>query len=126
MPRTIAAAIALAASVAVIPVAAQPAVAKPAAVQQAAAKKAAVKACYDGRCRLTLTKRVAFPVDPRFGITRLTVDFTADIVRVTGSGARAMSRTQIGKGGSGSVNGIGVRVESLSASKAVVVLTPKR
>ncbi|MFI7614496.1 hypothetical protein ACIBP6_25025 [Nonomuraea terrae] len=116
MPRTIATALALAASVAVIPVAAPPAVAKP----------AAVKACHDGRCRLTLTRSATFPVDPRFGITRLTVDFTADIVRVTGTGTRVTSRTQIGKGASGSVNGIGVRVESLSASKAVVVLTPER
>lgn len=85
-----------------------------------------VRSCFDGRCNLAIDRTTAFPVSPEFGITRLHITFTADVVTVTGTGEGVHSQARIGKGGSGSVNGIRVRVTALSQRKAVLVLTPKK
>ncbi|MFG2073106.1 hypothetical protein SAMN05421874_104211 [Nonomuraea maritima] len=85
-----------------------------------------VRDCFDGKCTLALGRATAFPVSPQFGITRLHIAFTADTVKVTGTGEGVRSQAQIRKGASGAVNGIGVRVTDLSQNKAVLVLTPKK
>ncbi|MFB4275534.1 MULTISPECIES: hypothetical protein [unclassified Nonomuraea] len=121
MPPKITTALAVAASIALTPVAAHLT-----ATGASAAAKPNLRACYDGRCELTLTKSVSFRVSPRFGITRLAIAFTAGTVRVKGTGPGVMSQAQLGEGTSGSVNGIGVRVVSLSSGKAVLRLAPGR
>jgi hypothetical protein len=85
-----------------------------------------LRACYDGKCKLTLSKAVAFRVSPRFGVTRLSISFGSGFVRVKATGSGVTSQAQLGAGGSGSVNGIGVRVVSASKSKAVLSLSPTR
>ncbi|SDH59580.1 hypothetical protein [Nonomuraea jiangxiensis] len=85
-----------------------------------------LRACYDGKCNLTLTKRVTFRVSSKFGITRLAISFTGQSVLVKGTGPGVMSQARLSKGSSGSVNGIGVRVAGLSSGKAVLRLAPVR
>ncbi|MFI6507053.1 hypothetical protein ACIBCT_05565 [Streptosporangium sp. NPDC050855] len=85
-----------------------------------------LRACYDGRCRLTLSKTARFRVSPRFGVTRLSISFTSRLVRVKATGPGVTSQAVFGTGGSGTVNGISVRVVSLSKGKAVLRLTPVR
>ncbi|MGR6916800.1 hypothetical protein ACU635_21385 [[Actinomadura] parvosata] len=117
MSRTIrSAALAVAAALAVTP----------AAAGAAAAAKPNLRACYDGRCNLTLTKSVSFRVSPRFGITRLAISFNSSTVRVKGTAPGVMSQAFLGEGATGSVNNIGVRVVSLSSGKAVLRLSARR
>jgi hypothetical protein len=96
------------------------------AATSSAARKPNVRACYDGRCTLTLTKGVSLRVSSRFGITRVSISFTSDRVHVKGTGGGGTSEAYFSKGGSGSVNGIRVRIVSLSAGKAVLRLAPER
>ncbi|GAA3712135.1 hypothetical protein GCM10022224_092110 [Nonomuraea antimicrobica] len=128
MPATIATALAAAASIALAP-AAVSLTATGASAQTAhalATAKPNLRACYDGKCDLTLTGSVSFRVSgSRFGITRLAISFTADTVLVKGTGPGVASQAMLGKGTSGSVNRIGVQVVSLSAGKAVLRLAPK-
>lgn len=109
-----AAVLAMAASVAFVP-----------ATTATAATGPDLRACHDGRCDLTLTRSVSFPVSSRFGITRLAISFDSSIVNVKGTGPGVSSQALLGKGASGSVNNIGVRVVSLSAGKAVLKLAPR-
>ncbi|MFF5112006.1 hypothetical protein [Streptosporangium sp. NPDC000509] len=85
-----------------------------------------LRACYDGRCKLTISKAVRFRVSPRFGVTRLSVSFGRDFVRVRATGPGVTSQAVLGLRSTGSVNGIGVRVVSLSRNKAVLRLSPVR
>ncbi|WP_406315360.1 hypothetical protein OHA77_00895 [Streptosporangium sp. NBC_01639] len=99
-------------------------------VTSAAAPRSAtgpnLRACYDGTCRLTLSKPVKFRVSPRFGVTRLSVSFGPDSVRVKATGSGVSSQVLLGAGASGSVNSIGVRVVTTSSSKAVLSISPVR
>ncbi|MEV0826207.1 hypothetical protein [Nonomuraea rubra] len=118
MPPTIRfAALAAAASIALVPLAAPTA---------SAAAKPNLRACYDGTCKLTLTKGVSFRVSSRFGLSRLAITFNSATVRVKGTGPGVMSQAFLGEGSTGSVNHIGVRVVSLSSGKAVLRLTARR
>ncbi|MEV0160705.1 hypothetical protein B0I32_124134 [Nonomuraea fuscirosea] len=112
-------ALAVAASLALTPVAAH-------ATATTATAKPNLRACYDGKCKLTLTKSVSFRVSSRFGITRLAIAFNSSTVKVRGTGAYVSSQAVLGRGSTGSVNGIGVRILSLSGSKAVLRLSPVR
>ncbi|GAA3007364.1 hypothetical protein [Streptosporangium longisporum] len=85
-----------------------------------------LRACYDGNCKLTIRKTVRFRVNPRFGVTRLSISFTSNFIRVKGTGPGVSGQTMFGMGGSGTVNGIKVRLVSLSGSKAVLRLSTKR
>jgi hypothetical protein len=130
MPPTIRiAALAAAASIALVPLAVPTASATTAATVTAATAATAkpnLRACYDGTCKLTLTRGVSFRVSSRFGITRLAITFTSATVRVKGTGPGVMSQAYLGEGSTGSVNHIGVRVVSLSSGKAVLRLTARR
>jgi hypothetical protein len=85
-----------------------------------------LRACYDGKCRLALSKAVKFRVSPRFGVTQLSISFGRGSLRVKAAGRGVTSQVLLGAGASGSVNGIGVRVVSISSSKAVLSLSPVR
>ncbi|GAA1678577.1 hypothetical protein GCM10009733_089280 [Nonomuraea maheshkhaliensis] len=125
MSAKIATALAVAASLALTPVAAHATTAT-AAATTATTTKPNLRACYDGKCKLTLTKSVSFRVSSRFGVTRLAIAFNSSMVKVRGTGAYVSSQAVLGRGSSGSVNGIGVRILSLSGSKAVLRLSPVR
>ncbi|GLW09740.1 hypothetical protein Misp01_48690 [Microtetraspora sp. NBRC 13810] len=92
----------------------------------AAAARPNLRACYDGKCRLTLKKSVKFKVSPRFGVTQVAIYLSSSRVRVKATGPGVTSQAYLGRGTSGSVNGIGVRVVSLSGGKAVLSLSPVR
>ncbi|MEU8360307.1 hypothetical protein AB0C27_30265 [Nonomuraea sp. NPDC048882] len=124
MSAKIATALAVTASLVLTPVAAHATVAT--AASATATAKPNLRACYDGKCKLTLTKSVSFRVSSRFGITRLAIAFNSSMVKVRGTGAYVSSQAVLGRGSSGSVNGIGVRILSLSGSKAVLRLSPVR
>ncbi|MBB2910786.1 hypothetical protein FHS43_002049 [Streptosporangium becharense] len=85
-----------------------------------------LRACYDGKCRLTLAEPVGFWVDPRFGVTWLSISFDRHSVRVVATGPGVRSQATFGPGALSSVNGIGIRAVSLSASRAVLHLSPAR
>ncbi|MFD1538789.1 hypothetical protein [Nonomuraea guangzhouensis] len=108
------AALAVAASLALVPAVA------PAAF---AAAKPNLRACYDGNCKITITKKVSFPVDPSFGITRLTLSFKAGRVYVKDSGPGVRGSGYFDEGGSSTMNGILIYALSVSKKKAVLVLT---
>ncbi|MEU8383580.1 hypothetical protein [Streptosporangium sp. NPDC048865] len=90
------------------------------------AAKPNLRACYDGKCKLTISKTVRFRVSPRFGVTRLSVSFTRTSVRVKATGPGVTSQAVLGLRSTGSVNGIGIKVVSLSRTKAVLSLSPRR
>ncbi|WP_084964346.1 hypothetical protein [Thermoactinospora rubra] len=98
----------------------------PGAPAHAAASAPSLRACYDGKCKLALTKKVSFKVSPRFGLTRLSISFTEHTMRIRGATPGAMVENRLSQGASGSLNGIGIRVLSLSRGKAVIRLTPLR
>ncbi|WP_436763044.1 hypothetical protein [Streptosporangium sp. V21-05] len=98
----------------------------PAAAPAANAAKPNLRACYDGRCKLTLSKTARFKVSPRFGVTRLSISFNRASVRVRATGPGVTSQAVLGLRSTGSVNGIGIRVVSLSRAKAVLRLAPTR
>ncbi|TMR94972.1 hypothetical protein [Nonomuraea basaltis] len=126
MPPRITTALAVAASVVAGTLAPAGYASAAAATDASAAAKPNLRACYDGRCKLTLTKRVSFRVSSRFGITRLAISFTGRTLHVKGTGPGVMSEAFLGKGSSGSVNDIGIRIVSLSSKKAVIRLVPQR
>ncbi|MEU8398854.1 hypothetical protein AB0C28_26965 [Nonomuraea sp. NPDC048892] len=126
MSAKIATALAVTASLVLTPVAAHATAATAASATATATAKPNLRACYDGKCKLTLTKSVSFRVSSRFGITRLAIAFNSSMVKVRGTGAYVSSQAVLGRGSSGSVNGIGVRILSLSGSKAVLRLSPVR
>ncbi len=90
------------------------------------AVKPNLRACYDGKCKLTLSKTVRFRVSPRFGVTRLSISFNRTSVRVRATGPGVTSQAVLGLRSTGSVNGIGIQVVSLSRGKAVLKLSPRR
>ncbi|MBN6053555.1 hypothetical protein JYK22_16560, partial [Nonomuraea sp. RK-328] len=90
------------------------------------AAKPNLRACYDGTCKLTITRAVSFRVSSRFGITRLSISFTSQSVRVKGTGPGVTSQAMFTRGASGSVNGIRIRAASLTSGKAVLRLTAGR
>ncbi|WP_327580512.1 hypothetical protein OHA25_31130 [Nonomuraea sp. NBC_00507] len=96
------------------------------AAVSAVGAKPNLRACYDGRCKLTLTKRVTFRVSSRFGITRLSVGFTGKGVTVKGTGPGIGAGASFSKGGSATVSGIKFSIVSLSSRKAVLNLVPVR
>ncbi|RVX42576.1 hypothetical protein EDD27_5212 [Nonomuraea polychroma] len=120
MPPRITTALVVAASV----ISLAPAV--PASASPLSTAKPNLRACFDGSCKLTITKRVSFRVSSRFGITRLSVGFTADRVSVKGAGPGVATAGSFTKGGSATVSGIHFRLVSLSSRKAVLRLTPVR
>ncbi|MET8007829.1 hypothetical protein [Nonomuraea glycinis] len=112
---------------AAILIAASMTAAAPASAAQSAATTAPnYRACYDGTCKITLTKKASFRVHPRFGITRLTITFNSRQVRVKGTGPGVTAGGGFSKGGAVTVNGIQFTVTSLSGKKAVLRLKARR
>ncbi|QFQ95487.1 hypothetical protein F9278_04005 [Streptomyces phaeolivaceus] len=83
-------------------------------------------ACFDGRCRLTVSKPLSIDVDSRFGVGELRVTkVTDDTVVLQSSGAGTFLSSSLGEGGTGGLNGLGFRVESLEGGTAVLEFFPR-
>lgn len=107
------------AAVAAVPVAAVPASAS-------AAKTPNVKACFDGKCKITITTAVKFRISSRFGFTRLSIARVgSSAVKVQGTGPGVSSATTLGAGGNGSVNNLSVKVSSITDKSATIHLAPR-
>ncbi|WP_188187861.1 hypothetical protein [Nonomuraea sp. SYSU D8015] len=122
MPPRITTALAIAASLVAAALApAAPAAAATAA--SAAAKKPNLRACYDGNCKITITKRVSFRLDPSFGVTKVWIRFNQNMVEVSAKGPGLALGGGFSEDGSTTLNGITFSVSSLSKRKAVIRLS---
>ncbi|SDR15809.1 hypothetical protein SAMN04489764_3771 [Thermostaphylospora chromogena] len=91
----------------------------------AAAHKPKLRECYDARCTFTVRKPVTFPIAKRFGFSKLTVRRVGGgSVSVTGRAPNGYAQVTVGRGGVGHLNGISIRVLSISDTKARVRLAP--
>ncbi|MEU8178594.1 hypothetical protein AB0C14_37495 [Microbispora hainanensis] len=87
-----------------------------------AAAKPNLRACYDGKCTITITKPVSFRVAGRYHLSRVRVArvhsgfFNTPMVRVWGPGVSVT----LGEGARGSLNGLSVRVLSITSRGAKV------
>lgn len=91
----------------------------------ATALKPKLRECYDARCTLTVRKPVTFPIAKRFGFSKLTVRRVGgSSVSVIGRAPNGYGQVTIGKGATGYLNGISIRVLSISDTQARVRLTP--
>ena len=112
-------ALAFAAATAVVPAAA-------ASASAAASKTPNVRACFDGKCKITITKAVTFPVSSQLGFTTLSIArIGSRLVKVQGTGPGVSSTSTLGAGGHGSVNNLSVRVLSITQSSATLRLAPR-
>ncbi|MFF1921208.1 hypothetical protein ACFVW8_11625 [Streptomyces sp. NPDC058221] len=101
---------------------------KPSVTDTAAADGTDVGACADGRCEIAVSKATPIDVDPRFGVTGVSVARVAAhsvTLEATGKGGSFMS-TEIGPGGSGGLNKLGFRLKSLVKGTAVLVFYPEK
>src|SRR5690606_31479345 len=95
------------------------------AAAPAAAHKPKLRECYDARCTFTVRKPVTFPIAKRFGFSKLTVRRVGGgSVSVTGRAPNGYAQVTVGRGGVGHLNGISIRVLSISDTKARVRLAP--
>ncbi|MEU4233003.1 hypothetical protein AB0F17_52675 [Nonomuraea sp. NPDC026600] len=107
------------AAVAAVPVAAVP-------VSASAVKTPDVKACFDGKCKITITTAVKFRVSGQLGFTWLSIArVDSSAVKVQGTGPGVSSATTLGVGGSGSVGKLSVKVSSITDASATVHLAPR-
>ncbi|MEV6153760.1 hypothetical protein AB0L53_25785 [Nonomuraea sp. NPDC052129] len=83
-----------------------------------------VSACFDGKCKITITKPVSFPVSSTLGFTTLSIARIGYTVEVKGTGPGVSSSTQLSAGGNGSVGALTVRVLSITQNSATVRLAP--
>ncbi|MEI5520280.1 hypothetical protein WB401_17595 [Streptomyces brasiliscabiei] len=84
------------------------------------------KACFDGRCTISVSKPLSIEVDSKFGVGELRVtEVTDDTVVLQSSGAGTFLSSSIGEGGTGGLNGLGFRVKSLEGGTAVLEFFPR-
>lgn len=113
MHRTAITALAFATAVATAPLTATPA---------SATTKPNRRACYDGKCTITITKPVSFRVSSRYRLSRVRVAkvyshfYNRDMVHVSGPGVSVT----LGEGARGSLNSLSVRVLSITSRGAKV------
>lgn len=90
----------------------------------AVAKTDDVSECFDGKCKITITKPVSFPVSSTLGFTTLSIARIGATVKVEGTGPGVSSSTQLSVGGNGSVGALTVQVLSITRNSATVRLAP--
>ncbi|MFI7144186.1 hypothetical protein ACIBO2_04665 [Nonomuraea sp. NPDC050022] len=101
-----------------------PVAAASAATSASAGKPRDVSDCFDGKCKITITKPVSFPLSSTLGFTTLSIARIGYAVEVKGTGPGASSSTQLSAGGNGSVGALTVRVLSITHNSATVRLAP--
>jgi hypothetical protein len=86
-----------------------------------------VSACFDGRCEVALSKPTRIAVDSRFGVSELSVTrITSGAVALEGTGGGGAGAFVIGPGGTGGMNSLSFRVESITDGTAVLTFFPKK
>lgn len=86
-----------------------------------------LRSCYDGRCAITVTSPVSFPLSSRYGFTRLTVARTgSSLVKISGTGDNGSAYVVLSAGGNGTLNNLGVRAVSITPTKASLTFAPTR
>ncbi|MCG5218695.1 hypothetical protein [Streptosporangium sp. KLBMP 9127] len=91
------------------------------------AKGARVHPCFDGRCKITVSRPVSFRIDSRYGFSRLSIaKVGSGSVRVRGTGSGVFNEVVLGPGANGTVNDLAVRVSSVTRQTATVHLAPVR
>lgn len=125
MHRTATTCLALAfAAITAAPIFAAPASAA-APTAAAVAKPPNVRACFDGKCKITITKAVRFRISSRYGFTRLSIARVGSgMVKVQGTGPGVSSTVVLGSGGRGTINNLSVRV-SVTQKSATIRLAPR-
>lgn len=101
----------------------------PVAVASASAATAVAKTddaseCFDGKCKITITKPVSFPVSSTLGFTTLSITRIGFTVKVAGTGPGVSSSTTLSTGGHGSVGALTVQVLSITQNSATIRLAP--
>ncbi|MFI0423929.1 hypothetical protein [Spongiactinospora sp. 9N601] len=96
-----------------------------AAPAQAAAARPNLRACYDGKCKFTFTRPVSFRVAKRYRLGKVRVArvyvsaFGSYAVRISAPGLAST----LGEGARGTLNGLSVRVLSITSRGATVRFT---
>lgn len=112
------------AAITAVPIFAAPASAA-APTAAVAAKPPNVRACFDGKCKITITKAVKFRISSRYGFTRLSIARVGSgMVKVRGTGPGVSSTVVLGSGGRGTINNLSVRV-SVTQKSATIRLAPR-
>ena len=104
----------------------------PAAVTRTPAKPAApggnaadLKACYDGRCEISVSRPVTIPVDGRFGFTKFSITHIgAEGVTIAAHSAGTSLESGVSPGGTAALNGLSVKVKSVTGGTALLEITP--
>ncbi|KAB8193082.1 hypothetical protein FH608_022405 [Nonomuraea phyllanthi] len=97
-----------------------------AATPASAAARPSYRACYDGKCKFTFSKRVSFRVAGKYRLGRVYVSkqyvagmFNQDMILVRSGG----SSVYIGEGGSGSIGRLNFRTVAITSKGATIRFT---
>jgi hypothetical protein len=83
------------------------------------------RACFDGTCRISVSKPTDIPVDSRFGFSTFAITHIgADGVTVEAEGGGTHLRSGVSPGGTASLNGLSIRVRSVSGHTARLSISP--
>lgn len=92
-----------------------------------AAHKPNLRACFDGKCKITISRPVSFRISSRYGFTRISVARKpGGRVQVTGRHPSGFAQATLGKGGFAALNNLSVRVLSVTRTKATLRFAPVR
>lgn len=92
-----------------------------------AARKPNLRACFDGRCKITISRPVSFRISSRYGFSRISIARKPGrLVQVTGRHAGGFAQATLGKGGLATLNNLSVRVLSVTRTKATLRFAPAR
>ena len=105
-----------------------PAPAAPAAAVAAhQARKPNLRACFDGKCTITVTRPVGFRISGRYGFTRVSVARRPGLrVRVTARGRGVFLTATIDRYGLAMLNDLSVRILAIDRAKARLRFAPVR
>ena len=97
----------------------------PASTQASTAASPATRACFDGRCKIKVTRAVSFRVSSRYGITKVSIArLSGGMVRVRGYGGGASLEVQFGINGTGQLNNILITPLSITRHSATLRFSP--
>ncbi|WP_214321128.1 hypothetical protein [Nonomuraea sediminis] len=94
---------------------------------QAAPAQAATSAhpCFDGSCKITVTRSVSFRVSSRYGITKISITRqSGGMVRVRGYGGGVSLEVRFDRYGSGRLNNLLVTPVSIKRRSATLRFRP--
>jgi hypothetical protein len=79
----------------------------------------------DGKCAIAVSRPVSFSVEPRLGVTKVSIAaIDPDMVTVRAKGPGISLQVVVRVGSAGRLNGIGVRVVAITGGTAVLRFSP--